>query len=235
MNRAAVARAVLALVIHVAAAGTAAAQGLCPLNTLNCGEGDVSSSEPARTISCDLSEYSVSGSAAYDLRAGTVSVSGAGGDITGSGFVETLDLYRVGGVAPGTPLTFHAELHVGGGISLQCGYYPSGGIAARIELPAANAAELFVHSGCSEEFCCGGGASTDSVLRIAIQVPAGDEFGLRLRLSASARFGYAAAGGTLRFSDLPPGAVVTSCQGFRQDFPVPARSRTWGGVKALYR
>jgi hypothetical protein len=43
------------------------------------------------------------------------------------------------------------------------------------------------------------------------------------------------AHGVLVFGDLPAGAKITSCGGYLDDAPVPARRSTWGALKLRYR
>jgi hypothetical protein len=45
--------------------------------------------------------------------------------------------------------------------------------------------------------------------------------------------GSTSATATLRFSGLPSGAAIVSCQ--KYDLPVSAQTRTWGRVKGVYR
>jgi hypothetical protein len=48
--------------------------------------------------------------------------------------------------------------------------------------------------------------------------------------------GYGSATGTLFFfGNFPPGAVITSCNGFRQDLTTAARKTSWGKLKTIYR
>ncbi len=51
----------------------------------------------------------------------------------------------------------------------------------------------------------------------------------------SENLAHLAATAHLHFDGLPPGATITSCNGFRQDQAVPALPVSWGRVKAVYR
>ena len=47
--------------------------------------------------------------------------------------------------------------------------------------------------------------------------------------------GVAAMNAWLNFPDIPPGYLLTSCQGFTADIPVPVRATSWGRLKTVYR
>jgi hypothetical protein len=69
-----------------------------------------------------------------------------------------------------------------------------------------------------------------------MNVRAGHEFEISLVAgvySSGEEGGYSHA--RLSFEGLPPGSSMTSCKGYRQDQPVPALARSWGGLKAIYR
>jgi hypothetical protein len=64
--------------------------------------------------------------------------------------------------------------------------------------------------------------------------PAGTPFGLEIH--GDAQRGYNLINNVrFAFLDLPPGATVTSCKGYRQEQPTPAVARSWGRLKAAYR
>src|SRR5262245_34459318 len=102
----------------------------CPASSLDCGAGTIVTSEPQYSTTCSNDFFQ--GFASYDLVAGFAQTSGGGGDVSGGGFVHAKDEYTVLGVPDGTPLSFFAELRVTGGVSLGCGYFPSGSASGAI-------------------------------------------------------------------------------------------------------
>lgn len=73
-------------------------------------------------------------------------------------------------------------------------------------------------------------------LAIPISVVAGEAFVLWFQNGVSTHgTGEAVVSGTLRFENLPTGASVHGCKGFRQSTAVPARSLSWGSLKSVYR
>lgn len=185
-----------------------------------------------------------SGYAAYDLVHGTFSASGGGGDV---GHLSARDRYTCIGLPTGTTLTISVELHVTGFIRGLCGYFspsqvPSGDVEATLE-QSGSQATLYASNdpACDYSteppwFCCPQDASADSTLRLSIGCTAGQPFELRMGLLAGAgRMAGAQVSATLRFADLPPGATITSCHGYRQDAPTPVHRSSWGSLKQIYR
>ena len=125
--------------------------------------------------------------------------------------------------------------------------------------PAAITLELFAHvegspvlgayAGATHFWVTGPGVNWDEiaalitawdrVIEIPISVSPNTPF--RLRYSILLQTGLngleAPEYATLRFrfKDLPPGSGLVSCQGFLAGGPVPARTTTWGNLKARYR
>jgi hypothetical protein len=173
--------------------------------------------------------------ASYDLRTGHIFVSCAYYVAQGPE-VQTNDLYTVVGLTPGTPLTFRAQLVLSGRHDGSCS--PSGNCnygvvsASLVESPS-NRVDYFSSSGSGFLF--------NAILSLPIQRAAGETFRLSIDALAAvydynpASIGSAKMDVQLRFVDLPVGAVVTSCQGFREDTFVPVRRASWGRLKALYR
>lgn len=169
-------------------------------------------------------------SARYDLRAGTMQIDHQGS--LGWMFLSSSDRYRVVGLPDGTPVQIEALFDLDGFVKTDgCG-----------------------GSGCYGEF---GGSFTDGTtalsrsveatfypgrfplvetLSIPIQVLAGQEFELRMRLWFNRAPGASHSGGgsgRVRFGSIPQGAAVHSCQGY--DSVVPVRSTSWGRMKSIYR
>jgi hypothetical protein len=210
----------------------------CPVSTIEC-DGTTSSTEPIRSVDCDDWLRDSFGSAGHDLLLGRVRASGSGGDSGGRGSVRAVDDYTVIGLPTGTPLTFTATLRVIGYVSVGCyGYDPSGNISGRLTEGSSNTVEVRRSSSldCDPQgySCCGVGASVDSTLRVDIVATAGAAFRLTSEVGASVRFGSTSVTGQLAFEGLPPGTSIVSCQGYRQEFPVPATTMSWGALKVRY-
>jgi hypothetical protein len=157
--------------------------------------------------------------ACYDLRSGILISNGyATPWFSCSAFQLVADDYTVIGIPDGTPLTFAAELHVEG---TRTG---TGAICAELSRNSA------VYGSWPD-------GSVDAVLAYPLQVNAGEPFVLNVSFGFCwpelAQYGEGSAVGHLRFSGLPQGAAVVSCQSY--DVPVPTHIGTWGRVKAAFR
>jgi hypothetical protein len=74
--------------------------------------------------------------------------------------------------------------------------------------------------------------SLDLVLERTSELGVGLEIGTRFDVPAGSAGQFLVR---YTFVDIPPGAEVRSCKGYRQSAPVPAFARTWGSLKASYR
>jgi len=187
----------------------AALRAQCSLNLFDCGGGpNVHPMTATATRVCGT--YTMS----YDLTTGELHTASPGND-TGAqdyGAISTNDRFQVNGVASGTPLTFAVEMTVQG----DCG----------------GNASLWVGLAPPAQVVC---ISTETVLRMPIQCIAGDFFGVNAYVMSQSTGEASACHARYRFTGLPEGASVVSCQGFRQDFPVPIRPFGWGDLKVRYR
>lgn len=146
-------------------------------------------------------------------------------------YVGALDRFQVVGVPPGTPLSFRARLRVAS-VAYVFGH-----------TFASACLSISLNDGISEHLAnaCGSNGnalSWETSITIPLQYAAHQEFTIVYTLGASASLqagAYARPGAYLSFEGLPQGAQVTSCQGYTQDFPVAARSVTWGALKTRYR
>ena len=216
----------------------AAAVTGCPLSTLNCNGSLSSSDDAVRALTCSNSQGGAG--VGYDLVSGTIHAAGSGGDGGGGGSVQAVDDYTIVGLPTGTPVTFTARLRVIGSVGGGCAVtFPSGDFFGRLTEGASNRVEVRRSTTLvCQPFggpCCATGGSVDSTLRVTVAGTAGLAFRLTSEVGASGRFLGANVTGQLSFEGLPPGTTVVSCQGFRQDFPVPARPTSWGAVKVRYR
>ena len=164
-----------------------------------------------------------SASVAYDLVQGTLAAYAVFVPVSG----EAQDDYTVTSVPPGSGLTFRARLDVQA--SACASSYSYGRTTARLaEGSNEDRVTVSPYEGCY---------SVNDTLEITLTHFAGEPFRLTLEVGFSLIEGTASGSvqGRLSFLDLPPGAVITSCQGFRQEIATPARTHTWGQLKAQYR
>ncbi len=174
------------------------------------------------------------GHAAYDLRAGTLEVEWTpqiGGDLATCG---TADEYVVAGLAPGTDLTCVATLEVHATVDNACSSSGCGNLLrARLREGIASPGEFFRDVGGT------GAGSADGTVAVPLVLRAGETFRLEAMISsnfltATGCPSFVRFAGTLRFSGLPPGALITSCHGYVGPV-VPVHTASWGRLKATYR
>ena len=158
----------------------------------------------------------------YDLKKGVV-VSNAhnwpwGEDCSGS--AEAHDVYQITGIAPQGPISFTAELQVTGNIT------GNGTVHAQLALDG--------DPGYFEGLAAANPVGFKVTMPLVREV--GEPFPLFIWLfsAADAPLGSEVfAQAVIRFSGLPPGAYVISCQNY--DLPVPTQASTWGRIKSQYR
>jgi hypothetical protein len=208
----------------------ALSQSPCPATRLSCDDVQSVRTEPQGQISC---QGSGSSSASYDLVRGTVNTSAWHFDpwelpSTSAGVLAE-DVFTIVGIPAGGEVTFQARLSVGaGGCSGPVGY---GSAEAGLRESDSNSAT--VRSPYAKPYEC---SQITAFAQITLTRLAGEPFSLTYFASAyGGEGGSGGAGGTLSFAGLPPGALVRSCHGFAQEFPVPALPLTWGSVKHRYR
>lgn len=198
----------------------------CPMNSMSAlGVTQLSSNPSASmtqsyTCTADGFPDHASGSVSYNLASGFVTLTVNGGLVCGGGAgVTTHDVFTLTGPASGSPLSFRAELTVSSG-----GHGGPSGASVRLDGPSN-----------SSPYAPFPGSSTVSV---PIQVSPGSPFDLYVEgyaFGGGGGSGGASVGAWLSFPDLPPGYLLTSCQGFTAGIPVPVRATSWGRLKTVYR
>jgi len=190
----------------------------CPADTV---AGRSSSSS---TATYTQSNVIASFSGTYNLVAATLSGHAASVVDAAITLVAATDEYIVTGPPTGTPLLFAVEFTVNGS--------STGPASCRMR---ASTDHEYNHL--PSVFTSGPNLS--SVLRLPILVAPDTPF--RVRYSLGALLGgngvsmSVTESGTFRFSGLPAGAKVRSCQGFQQDITVAAATPSWGSLKIRYR
>ena len=211
----------------------ALANPACPSNSMVCGQ-TITSNDSAK--SCTDS-YSTS---TYDLIRGSFHVDAAGrcgGACATSASLSAADLYRVGGLPPGTPVTFTAELTVELAAWGTCGYLTPGTASASLREGDSNQASRSIETPrvCTVQGCCVETQNVYVPLRVTVTRLSGEELMLHFDLACSSNQ-LALVDGILRFHGFPSGASVVSCQGYRADFlGTPTHPVSWGTIKLRYR
>jgi len=208
----------------------------CLNSGIECGpEIEVElSKEPVFERGCTVATALVS--LAQDAPQGVVRFEKSGGGSNG-GSVYWVDEFVVHNVPPGTVFQCKAQFVVEGWTSMPVdpdpenrhdsytfgGLWDGGtGSAWFDHVAPENSGLVLVPSHATAE--------------MTLSVEAGKAFWLRTHLG-----GRGVLGGEARFSarlhfiDLPEGAVVESCKGFRQTSAVPAVPVSWGSLKSRYR
>ena len=202
------------------AAFTSVGLAACPQNHFAIGAGSFSS--------LPVDSRSVSGnsraSASYNVPAGQLSAScncsSFSGECSSSGGVYVEDDFSVVGLPPGTPVALTA--HLSG--DLNAGGFPPINSNAKAILSDANNNSLSAQT-----------PASNYDLALPVQAIVGQTFRLHFEIDVFDLGPVQGAGsGSFSFTDLPPGAAVTSCQGYVSDPAVAARPSTWGRLRTAY-
>ena len=202
-------------------AGTAHAA--CPESSVCCQGASYPSVAPRNRCEVREGEFgSIGAVATYDLPLGLIEAWGYGGDGCCISSVIATDEFQLQGPNGSAPLKFSALLTAFG---YAYGGYNPGYVAAKLR------------EGLDNEMSVPPMPYLSTVLSIALEKQAGETFRILYSVEGVGGFpsGFYSAQGRLSFADLPQGTYVTSCQGYRQDFPVRTLPTSWGRIKATYR
>ena len=212
-------------------AGAVANPG-CPTNSLFCGQ-TVTATDAARSCSDGHS------TATYDLGSGSFHVKAAA--VCGGACVETAsltvaDVYHVGGLPAGTPVSITAELTADLTVYGTCGYLTPGTAFSSLTEGDSNQASKSIETPrvCTAQGCCVETQSVYAPVRVTIARRSGEDFTLHFDFGCSSNQ-VALVDGELRISGTPVGATILSCQGYRAAFTTPANPVSWGALKIRYR
>jgi len=195
----------------------------CPLSCIDVAVPSCTT-DGIRSASTAGTHGSGPGQGSYNLPAGTLSASGTPSTFGGGARVDARDNYQVLGIAAGTPLSFTVELEINAQGSNTV-YFSA------TLLEGASNQQTFNYSNGGQPFYF-----VNHLLVVPVNRAAGEVFQVASTVIAgTGQSSSAATSGALRFAGLPPGAKVVSCQGYLQDFPVPALPASWGALKAQYR
>ena len=225
-------RALIALALLTSVNVPAFSQVECPPSTLYC-LSERTTTAVRDSMSCFTSDERRVGEILIDHRQGYASLAGGRGDYVASPRLIASDDFRVTGLPPGIPVTVTA--HFRGYLRLILygpGFYSHGSVQVRLTESASNTTSDQM-SGSYFDGCPSCFRFFD--LSIAIATTTDQVFRVAYAEECDVLNGSAFANGTLSFSGLAPGAVVTSCKGFQQDAPTPTVPVSWGGLKIRYR
>jgi len=212
---------VLVLFMRCASASFAA----CPLNHFSIGITNQFSSLPVDSRT-SLPVYPDLGfsTASYNVPAGTLSLGFISYSLQGSGggvYVE--DDFSIVGLPSGTPVSLTAHM--------------TGQLRGPVTPPSycdvqATLKDLNGNSQVAET------PTLTYDLSLPVQAIVGQTFRLHFELSGNAygSSGTVSGAGNAEFSfaGLPPGVMVTSCQGYMSGPAVASRVSSWGRVKSIY-
>lgn len=215
------------------AMSTTAAHAACLASSARCEQDTYAPTTPTYSIHCSNTILGVSG-VDYDVPGRSLSLYN---DEAEGAELFLNDEFIVNGPAVGSPITLHLRIRYHGTVA---SFAPGGGgngvvgasalVAQAGDPPAAQKAFGDVNAPATGGTVPTFADSLDFVLPRTAGVPIG------LQIHALIQNGYNDnLVGDFRFIDLPPGANVTSCEGYTQEQPVPALARSWGSVKAAYR
>lgn len=232
---------VLACVATATLAAPDARAGNCPTVTFTTGAFDPATPVPITTLPWDQTirldacrvvrgiAKPAEGYAESDASDGCTVASGA--PACGSEMVIEDD-FTASGPTAGTPLTFTLGLQLY--MQAFCEALPGAGgivrLTGSLREGTSNEDSFTLVSPDNQHFVGG-----NHLLRVTVHAVAGTPFHLRYAVRTESLEGEGDIGGLLFVYDAPQGLTFDSCGGFRIENPVPARTSTWGRLKAAYR
>jgi len=202
---------------------SAAAQ--CPQSTLFCDLQPTYTSAPRYSVTCASGPSAGTGKASYDLPAGEFTGFGSATRrlLSGAGGIGCTDDFVVTGLPPGTPVTITASLHVKVTFSKN---FSTGTGDFDVSLGEDSGVTRLT-----------GHAAVDTIVTYVLHHPAGEHFPFSIGVYVVGTEATMSLTSQLSVDDLPPGAVLSSCNGFLRQgqSPVPAVPLSWGRLKAFHR
>ena len=145
------------------------------------------------------------------------------------GSIEANEDFVVIGIPPGTPLSIHARVRVVASAGSTGGLSPSNHASGWLQEAGAGRVEANARAEGVNS------VNIDELLSLDFPNVAGEQFRLTMGARTRSLEGTGRAVVTLSFADLPPGAIVSSCQGYSSGPPVPTSPVSWGRLKLRYR
>jgi hypothetical protein len=216
----------------VFAAPTAHARSLdapCPPSRYSLG-GTPEVVTTAPTLDTSVDSFGIK-HVAFDLPAGTLEMDQCCSLL--HTYVLAADAYDVAGLPTGTVVTLTASLSVDGSVSTTgCGGSGCGGVFVD-SLYSGVLADTRSHA----IGVFNGSVPFHDDLTLPVTIVAGTPVVIQMRFEGFRSPGgsHASQGtGVLRFSGVPAGAAVISCQGYASG-PTPTERASWGRLKLVYR
>lgn len=205
----------------------ASGQSVCPSTIVTVG-----GSSGATTITTTAAEMDTSrdgGSASFNLTDGRFVV---GSWSAGIGRITAQDTYTIDQLPAGTPVTLVARLRLNGVADASSGLQRWAEYAGRLrhgtEMQSAGVYVSALFSPLPHT------RYLNTTIELSLPVTAGVPFTLETRVVAACEFGARAdsqSPALLTFAGLPPGARLTSCQGYLQESPVAVEPTSWSRIK----
>jgi hypothetical protein len=211
-------------------AAPSAARADCPLSSASCSGHGVDTAAPAYAASCD--GHTV---ASFDIPAATLDQNAPGYESAygSSAWIILRDEFTVHAPTSGTPFDLHLRVHARGHAFAAGGFGDTAGLILNLKADPEVPLETYAYKAWGT---FDGSLDFDDSLDVVLHRTTGAPIGIAIdsNLGAAA---YCSSNAHLefRFVDLPAGWSVTSCKGFDQEQPVPARPVSWGSLKAAYR
>ena len=176
------------------------------------------------------------GSASIDIPAGVIDVRIAA-EVGAFYVANAIDAFEITGLAPDNEVSCTIQLMLQGTVSRTLdpiGHWVGGFVRAAIRYENDGRSDYTEESLANH--------SNVEILNLAqvVELPAAITTGVpwvvrfTLELWCDTPLDESSLRGTFRFTDLPAGAGVRSCNGFLQN-PVPVQGQTWTHIKQLYR
>jgi len=229
-------RAALVLGVPLAVSGMAHAGPSCPPSFVKLGGGSQTGKVSARVDTSFSFPFPTPGTnrVAYDLIAGTLAMSQCCGPA--ETFVQASDAYDVAGVPLGAPVTVTATLTVDSDVRTSCDQaLLCGGALVDIQIRhgADSVAVQHVITPPPQEM------TWHDTLVLPVMIVPGTPAEIAFTLGGRQLIGSIGdasdASATITFSGVPPGATVTSCQGYQGTRATPAKPMSWAKLKSAYR
>ena len=155
---------------------------------------------------------------AFDIPNATFRVSAsASGVSSGQSVVSITDDFSATGFPSGSQAFLYLDLDLTAGFSS-----PNAGGHVTVVTPGSTPLDLGVTAGESHSLA-------------VVGMTAGQPVRITISVGVDGQASSASIAGRFSFFDLPPGVVVTSCNGYSSDRAVTNRATSWGRLKTLYR
>jgi hypothetical protein len=211
---------------------------VCPASDALCNSGDMygdthfTTTDPTFFKICSGPVMNTE-TALFDVPAGHFEMGvGEGGGMR----LWLRDVFTVSGPVAGTPVTLHMRIRVHGSVNWDGTCCPDSQTHVDLTPLEPQPGDAVTHWSFGKTSGAYNLYPFSDSLDISLARTAGAPIGIEIHgVTDVSAPSSAWLVGDFVFLGLPPGATVTSCKGYRQEQPVPARAESWGRVKAIYR